>query len=264
MNPYRHISRVANRAFARMARWNNGFRVHAVLALWYVPDRMISVLRWIQAEKTPLRAAGVITGFLALTVPGTLYLIERSENARLASDYRYVAISSTAEIATLRQSMGSLVEEQDRLRHFLLDAGYAVSSGNKISIPVVATGYSSSVWETDDTPYITASNTRTRRGVIALSRDLLQRHSEDAPFRFGDTVHLTGIGDFIVEDSMNQRWRRRVDVWFPNQSEARRFGSRPIILTAETGIARDGKPSITYTLPANLSASNGTYTTDSP
>lgn len=245
-----------------MALRMNWFRVHAVLAIWYVLERIIAVWRWIRAEKTPLRAAMVLAGVLALTVPSMLYLTERSENERLARAYAFVTMSSGAEIATLRTSMGSLIEEQDRLRYFLLDAGYAVATSTQISIPVVATGYSSTVWETDDTPFVTASNTRTRRGIIALSRDLLQRHTNDAPFRFGDTVHLTGVGDFIVEDSMNRRWRRRVDVWFPSPGEARRFGRRPIILTARTAITRDDKPSIEYTLPANLASS--AYVADLP
>ena len=41
-----------------------------------------------------------------------------------------------------------------------------------IRIPVTITAYSPRKGETDNTPFITASNKRVREGIIALSRDL--------------------------------------------------------------------------------------------
>jgi 3D (Asp-Asp-Asp) domain-containing protein len=95
---------------------------------------------------------------------------------------------------------------------------------------VIATGYSSSIYETDSTPFITASNTRTREGILALSRDLLKRYTPGAPFDFGDRVHVPGLGEFIVEDSMNSRWNNRIDIWFPSRLEAVRFGVKEVYL----------------------------------
>ena len=77
----------------------------------------------------------------------------------------------------------------------------------------------------------TASNTRTRPGVVAMSRDLLRRYNPRAPFGFGDTIHISGLGDFIVEDSMHWRWRKRVDIWFPSREAAWNFGKREVTVT---------------------------------
>ena len=67
--------------------------------------------------------------------------------------------------------------------------------------------------------------------LCPLSRDLLNCYTPGAPFSFGDVVHVSGVGDFIVEDTMNARWDNRVDVWFPDRMEALRFGVRGVYIT---------------------------------
>lgn len=91
---------------------------------------------------------------------------------------------------------------------------------------LIVTGYTSCPRETDSTPYITASMTRVRPGCLALSRDLLRTFTEGAPFDFGDWVVLPGVGIFIVEDTMNARWRQRADIWFQHKRQARHWGRR--------------------------------------
>jgi hypothetical protein len=68
-------------------------------------------------------------------------------------------------------------------------------------IPVTVTGYSSTSDQTDTTPFITASNTRVRTGVIALSRDLLREFTPGAPFGYGDRVEIEGVGVFTGSPS---------------------------------------------------------------
>jgi 3D (Asp-Asp-Asp) domain-containing protein len=86
-------------------------------------------------------------------------------------------------------------------------------------LPVVVTAYSSSVWETDDNPYITAAGTWVREGIIA--NNLLP---------FGTKVRLPEIyGDkiFVVEDRMS--WKKgnyQVDIWLPSYWEAKNFGAK--------------------------------------
>lgn len=96
-------------------------------------------------------------------------------------------------------------------------------------IQVTVTGYSSTPDQTDATPFLTASNTRTRRGVIALSRDLLREYTPGAPFAFGDLVELEGVGIFRVEDTMARRFRRRADIWFSSRTAAIRWGRRQLV-----------------------------------
>jgi 3D (Asp-Asp-Asp) domain-containing protein len=95
---------------------------------------------------------------------------------------------------------------------------------------LVVTGYTSCPRETDSTPFVTASMTRVRTGCLALSRDLLRTFTEGAPFDFGDWVVLPGIGIFIVEDTMNVRWKNRADIWFPNRRQALSWGRRKALI----------------------------------
>jgi 3D (Asp-Asp-Asp) domain-containing protein len=234
-------------------------RVQAVMAAWYLPDRTSRVADELRAMPKG-RLSAIVALTVAIVAPTFLYIGERAHRRELSRAYDRLAFSSSAEISTLRQTMGNLLDEQSELRNKLLDAGYAVYSDNDLSVPVVATGYTSSVWETDSTPFITAANTHTRHGIVALSRDLLKRYNPQAPFSFGDVVHISGVGDFIVEDSMNARWRRRVDVWFPSRAAAVSFGRREVILRSTGGSRTDDHSQETayrYTLPFNLASSTG-------
>ena len=75
------------------------------------------------------------------------------------------------------------------------------------SVIARATAYSSHAAQTDSTPNITATGTRTRPGVIALSRDLLRA------FPYGTRVIIEDLSGkyngmlknrvFIVEDTMD-------------------------------------------------------------
>jgi 3D (Asp-Asp-Asp) domain-containing protein len=101
-----------------------------------------------------------------------------------------------------------------------------------IAFPVVVTGYSSTRDQCDSDPFITASNKKVRQGVIALSRDLLRRYNPDAPFTWGDLIYLQGVGEFVVEDSMNARYTNRADIWFPDRKSAARWGIQETTLIA--------------------------------
>lgn len=86
-------------------------------------------------------------------------------------------------------------------------------------IPVIVTAYSSTPWQTDETPYITAAGTRVHQGIVA--NNLLP---------FGTKIRIPEIyGDkvFTVEDRMN--WRKgyyHIDIWFPSYWEAKNFGAK--------------------------------------
>ena len=83
-------------------------------------------------------------------------------------------------------------------------------------LSVILTAYSSTVDQTDDTPFTTASNTRTRDGVIAANF-----------LAFGTKVKIPGIfGDkvFTVEDRMAKKHDGKIDIWFPERYLAKNFG----------------------------------------
>ncbi len=84
------------------------------------------------------------------------------------------------------------------------------------TIEVPLTAYSSSVDETDDTPFITASGNYVRNGVAAANF-LPFGTKFRIPEVFGDRV-------FVIEDRMNRTYNYRIDIWFPSKEEAIRFG----------------------------------------
>lgn len=81
---------------------------------------------------------------------------------------------------------------------------------------VYITAYSSTPEETDDTPFITASGSIVRDGIVA-SNFLPFGTKIRIPAIFGDKI-------FTVEDRMHPRMTEVVDIWMPSQKEAQRFG----------------------------------------
>ena len=134
------------------------------------------------------------------------------------------------EVASLRGSLERYYRDREQGR-----------SARELAVTVSVSAYTSRACETDATPFITAANTSTRPGVVALSRDLLKRYTPGAPFDFGDIVHIKGMGDFVVEDSMASRWRKRADIWFESVADARDFGRRSAVMTGPYGLASGQK-----------------------
>jgi len=97
--------------------------------------------------------------------------------------------------------------------------------------PLVFTAYNALVGQTDDTPNITASNKEIFPGVLALSRELIQRYGYGGNIQYGDKVWV--VVPMQVEDTMHKRWRGRGDVYMLNYDQARQFGRRSGILYHE-------------------------------
>ncbi|MEK9155451.1 MAG: hypothetical protein AAB839_02265 [Patescibacteria group bacterium] len=87
---------------------------------------------------------------------------------------------------------------------------------------VTATAYNSLPEQTDDTPFITASGTHVRPGVIAANF-LPMGTLVKIPEYFGDQI-------FVVEDRMNPRYDQRIDIWMEHKADARQFGVRTIAI----------------------------------
>jgi len=91
-----------------------------------------------------------------------------------------------------------------------------------IYITVTVSAYNPLPSQTDDTPLITASNSFVREGICALSRDLEKRFD----LRFGDLIHLEGIGACQFQDRMHWRKRKAVDLFMWEKSDAVQFGKQ--------------------------------------
>ncbi len=84
------------------------------------------------------------------------------------------------------------------------------------SVQVPVTAYSSDVWQTDSTPFTTASGTRVRDGVVAANFLPIGTRVR-FPEIYGDKI-------FVVEDRMNARYNKHADIWMSSYDEAVDFG----------------------------------------
>ena len=104
------------------------------------------------------------------------------------------------------------------------NASYVAKTTNEAkqaikTIKVIATAYSSTADQTDDTPFLTASGKNVKDGIIA---------SNLLPFGTKVTIpKLYGDKIFTVEDRMNKRkGNYQVDIWMPSRSLALNFGAK--------------------------------------
>lgn len=98
--------------------------------------------------------------------------------------------------------------------------------GPSYTVTVEMSAYTSRPQETDDSPYITASNTHVRFGVVATNFLPIGTRIK-IPEIYGDQV-------FIVEDRMNARYWKNVDIWMEDLTEAKQFGRRDVTIEVYT------------------------------
>lgn len=87
---------------------------------------------------------------------------------------------------------------------------------------VTASAYNSVPWQTDSTPFTTASGTTVRHGVLAANF-LPIGTQVTIPDLYGDQI-------FVVEDRMNARYRNNIDIWMESVTDARKFGRRSVTI----------------------------------
>lgn len=72
---------------------------------------------------------------------------------------------------------------------------------------VDVSAYTNRKQETDGTPNITATMDTVRpEYTVAVSHDLM--------YLLGHRIYIYGLGVFVVQDLMNERWKMRVDIYF--------------------------------------------------
>jgi 3D (Asp-Asp-Asp) domain-containing protein len=77
------------------------------------------------------------------------------------------------------------------------------------------TGYTSSISETDNDPFTTASNKPVRLGIVACPRKIA----------FGTKVEIDNLV-YVCEDRTSRRLDGIFDIWFPDRQSAMNFGSQ--------------------------------------
>lgn len=78
----------------------------------------------------------------------------------------------------------------------------------------IVTGYSSTIDQTDDTPFITASGKEVKDGILACPRK----------YPFESKFEIDGK-EYICEDRLHIRYDDRFDIWFSTREQAKAFGT---------------------------------------
>ena len=171
--------------------------------------------------------------FAALTIAGQLALTGAHAGPTLPD----TAVAANAALAATGQLVAAANPDAAKLRQQgIQDAQKGITKRPARTAVLRATAYNSAPNQTDSTPFITATGTRTRFGVVALSRDMLRQ------FPYGTKIMIEDLSGkynnllkgqvFIVEDTMHQRKRNQVDVWMTSYRQAMQFGVRQVRITA--------------------------------
>jgi 3D (Asp-Asp-Asp) domain-containing protein len=104
---------------------------------------------------------------------------------------------------------------------------------------VSVTSYNSEGRQTDSSPNITATGTRTRYGIIAGSRDLVAKYGYGSVFTIVKWNPAPGCNasvlptnlKFKLEDTMARRWTNKIDIWLPSSSQSFSFGKCTAIVS---------------------------------
>lgn len=78
------------------------------------------------------------------------------------------------------------------------------------------TAYNNHAVQTDSTPNITGSQRMVYEGSVAVSQDLLK-----GTVKYGDLAYVESLNKFfIIEDAMNKRYIKRMDIFLFDKKEA--------------------------------------------
>ncbi len=184
------------------------------LALSYPLDSYILALKGVLNETKPalkrrnVLILALITG-ISLTFLPVFHLVKKAQaDMDSAMETERIMADLAANLPILQDNSLASVSSPTNP-----DAGVARR------LNVVVTGYSSTIWQTDDTPSITASGKTVGQGVVA--NNLLPFGTEiRMPELYGDQV-------FVVEDRMSSiKGNYHVDIWFSSYWDALNFGAK--------------------------------------
>jgi 3D (Asp-Asp-Asp) domain-containing protein len=161
-------------------------------------------------KRSPVESAAVLVLFMILSY-AAVPVVNNARAAEVASD-KAVALAVAAM-------------QNQTMPFGRLPAAKLV--GPYYTRVVTASAYNSVPWQTDSTPFITASGTTVRHGVLAANF-LPIGTLVTIPDIYGDQI-------FVVEDRMNPRYTNNVDIWMESISEARQFGRRKVEIYVYTG-----------------------------
>lgn len=93
------------------------------------------------------------------------------------------------------------------------------------------TAYTSTVGQTDSTPFRTSIGARVHHGGVAASPDIIRRYGYGAKVKITRVFQRRGCNptylrsrNYVINDTTNARYSSRVDVWFQSYRSAINFG----------------------------------------
>jgi 3D (Asp-Asp-Asp) domain-containing protein len=148
-------------------------------------------------------------------------------DAVLAMNYNYTPIALNAETEKTASDLtifrgNSLIAENNPIVPEKIGPACPVEKTyNTCPVPVnkrfaTITAYSSTVGQTDSSPFTTASGTTVRDGIVAANF-LKIGTKVQIPQLYGDKI-------FTVEDRMAKKNNGKVDIWMPSTAQALQFG----------------------------------------
>ncbi|MFW6323774.1 MAG: 3D domain-containing protein [Desulfovibrionales bacterium] len=120
----------------------------------------------------------------------------------------------------LQQNITQLEQGQNELASLVQKINH---SDVKQVFEVDVTAYTPTERECDEDPLIAASMRKVRLGTVAVSRDLFE-----SGWVFGKKIYITGYGIYEINDLMNSRFTKRVDIFMWERDKAMNFGRKKI------------------------------------
>lgn len=134
----------------------------------------------------------------------------------IAASFAHSSLSS-ANSAVFNYDPSGIQDAVAAQNPIIIPANKKNASTNKI-LKFWITAYSSTIDQTDNSPFITASGSYVRDGVAAAN--ILPFGTKfRLPEIFGDQI-------FVVEDRMHPRFQNRIDIWFASKEDAKDFGKK--------------------------------------
>lgn len=138
---------------------------------------------------------------LVISILFSVVLILIIDNYKSERHQRLILLSKYSEIVSSQNE--KIIEKKE-----------IISKLKPKPIKVTVTCYNPDPKQTDSTPDIGAFNNKVKPGGLAISRDLFE--SGYVP---GMKVYLMGVGVFKINDVMNKRWEKRVDIFTLNNTD---------------------------------------------
>ncbi|MGC8776276.1 MAG: 3D domain-containing protein [Minisyncoccia bacterium] len=190
---------------------------------WFNNKNLILKLNLKINTKIKKILAGLILGLIVFNGFYPKHIDANFQNNNFDSKNK-TALLLNENILEIKNYNSTLSTEQNLINHQndneikLLPLKIALKQKeNYEKIYLWVTAYSSSPDETDADPFITASNTLVRDGIVATNV-LPFKTKIKIPKLFGDKI-------FTVEDRMHQRKTNIVDVWMESKEKALNFGA---------------------------------------